>query len=42
MLKFVKDRVWGIQASLTGEKQLRNFCEFVRLHHQGVGVKEIA
>jgi hypothetical protein len=42
VLEFVKNRVWGIQASSTGEKQLRNFCEFVRLHHQGVGVKEIA
>jgi hypothetical protein len=42
VLELVKGRVWGIQASSTGEKQLRNFCEFVRLHHQGVGVKEIA
>ncbi|HYC11887.1 MAG TPA: hypothetical protein VEC02_04415, partial [Nitrososphaerales archaeon] len=42
VLEFVKNRVWGIQASATGERQLRNFCEFVRLHHQGVGVKEMA
>lgn len=42
VLEFVKNRVWGIQASSTGEKQLRSFCEFVRLHHQGVGVEEIA
>ena len=42
VLGFVKSRVWGIQASSTGEKQLRNFCEFVRLHHLGVGVKEMS
>ena len=42
VLELIKNRVWGIQASATGEKQLRNFCEFVRLHHQGVGVKEMA
>jgi hypothetical protein len=42
VLSYVKDRVWGIQASSTGEKQLRSFCEFVRLHRQGVGVKEMA
>jgi hypothetical protein len=42
VLKYVRDRVWGIQASSTGEKQLRSFCDFVRLHHLGVGVKEIA
>jgi hypothetical protein len=41
-LEFVKSRVWGIQASLTGEKQLRNFCEFFRLHHHGIGVVEMA
>ena len=42
VLEFVKDRVWGIQASETGLEQLRKFCEFVRLHHHGMGVKEIA
>ena len=42
VLEFVKSRVWGIQASSTGVRQLRSFCEFVRLHHQGVGVKEMA
>jgi len=42
VLEFVENRVWGIQASETGEKQLRSFCEFVRLHHQDVGVEEIA
>jgi hypothetical protein len=42
VLEFLKSRVWGIQASSTGEKQLRNFCEFVKLHHLGVGVKEIS
>lgn len=42
VLQFVKERVWGIQASSFGEKQLRSFCEFVQLHHQGVGVKEMA
>jgi len=40
--EFVKDRVWGIQPSPTGERQLRNFCEFVRLHHQGLGIEEIS
>jgi len=42
VLEFVKNRVWGIQVSATGERQLRSFCEFVRLHHQGLGVEEIA
>ena len=42
VVEFVKSRVWGIQESLTGEKQVRNFCQFVRLHHEGVGVEEIA
>jgi len=42
VLEFAKNRVWGIQASPTGDRQLRNFCEFIRLHHQGVGVKEMA
>ena len=42
VLDFVRNRVWGIQASSTGEKQLRSFCEFVRLHHLGVGVKEMS
>jgi len=42
LLGFVKSRVWGIQASSTGEKQLQSFCAFVRLHHLGVGVKEMS
>ena len=42
VLGFVRNRVWGIQASSSGENQLRNFCEFVRLHHLGVGVKEMS
>ena len=42
VLEFVKNRVWGIRASRFGERQLGGFCEFVRLHHQGVGVMEIA
>ena len=42
VLEFVKNRVWGIQGSWTGLKQLRSFCEFVRLHHESVGVEEIA
>jgi hypothetical protein len=42
LLGFARNRVWGIRASATGEKQLRNFCEFVRLHHRGVGVEETA
>ena len=42
VLEFVKNRVWGIQASSAGERQLQNFCEFVRLHHLGVGVKEMS
>jgi hypothetical protein len=42
VLDFVKNRVWGIKASASGEKQLRKFCEFVRLHRQEVGVEEIA
>jgi hypothetical protein len=42
VLDFVKNRVWGIQASGTGLKQLQTFCEFVRLHHEGVGVKAMA
>jgi len=42
VLGFVKSRVWGIQASSTGEMQLQAFCEFVRLHHLGVGVKEMS
>jgi len=42
VLEFVKSRVWGIQASSTGVKQLQSFCEFVRLHHLGVGVKEMS
>ena len=42
VLEFLTDRVWGIRASPTGAKQLRSFCEFVKLHHHGVGVEEIA
>ena len=42
VLELLKERVWGIQASQWGEKKLRSFCDFVRLHHRGVGVKEIA
>jgi len=42
VLEFLMDRVWGIRASLTGAKQLQSFCEFARLHHQGMGVEEIA
>ena len=42
VLEFVKTRVWGIQVTQIGEKQLRNFCEFVRLHHHGIGVEEIS
>jgi hypothetical protein len=41
-LDFVRNRVWGIRASGTGLKQLQTFCDFVRLHHEGVGVKEMA
>ena len=42
VLEFLTDRVWGIRASLTGAKQLQSFFEFVKLHHQGLGVEEIA
>jgi len=42
VLEFIRGRVWGVQASSVGEKQLRSFCEFVKLHHHGVGVEEIA
>ena len=42
VLEFVKNRVWGIQASETGLKQLRSFCKFVHLHQEGVGVEEMA
>jgi len=42
VLEFLKNRVWGIQASPAGTRQLWRFCEFVRLHHEGVGVEEIS
>lgn len=42
VLEFVKNRVWGIEVSAFGDRQLRSFCKFVRLHHQGVGVMEIS
>jgi transposase-like protein len=42
VLEFVKNLVWGISATDQGTRQVRAFCEFFQLHHQGVGVKEIA
>jgi hypothetical protein len=42
VLDFVNNRVWGIAATDKGRQQLQSFCEFVRLHQQGVGVEEIA
>jgi hypothetical protein len=42
VLEFVSNRVWGITASEKGTRQLLNFCEFARLHHEGVGVEDIA
>jgi hypothetical protein len=42
VLEFVKGRVWGIGVTEMGKKQVESFCEFVRLHRRGVGVKEIA
>lgn len=40
--EFVRERVWGMGASSAGERRLRSSCDFVKLHHQGVGVVEIA
>jgi transposase-like protein len=42
VLELVNNRVWGITATGNGLQRLRSFCEFVQLHQQGVGVKEIA
>jgi len=42
VLEFVKGRIWGIGVTEMGRKQVESFCEFVRLHQRGVGVKEIA
>jgi hypothetical protein len=42
VLDFVNNRVWGIAVTDKGRQQLQSFCEFVRLHQQGVGVEEIA
>jgi len=42
VLEFVKSRVWGIRTNPHGMTKVQSFCEFVRLHHQGIGVKETA
>lgn len=42
VLESVENRIWGIAATELGVQQLHRFCEFVRLHQKGVGVKEIA
>jgi len=39
---FVGRRVWGINATEKGLRQVRSFCEFFQFHHNGVGVEEIA
>ena len=42
VIEFVKDWVWGIGVTDHGRQQVQSFCEFIELHQQGVGVKEIA
>jgi transposase-like protein len=40
VLKYLGERVWGLQATDTGKEQLSKFCQFVQLHQQGAGVME--
>jgi len=42
VLEFVKNSVWGIQANTNAMSRVQSFCEFIRLHHQGIGIKGIA
>jgi len=42
VLKHIQARVWGIGVTEWGRQQVRSFCEFVRLHQLGVGVKDMA
>jgi transposase-like protein len=42
VISTLKEKVWGIQASLLGKEQLVKFCRFVNMHQQGAGVVEIA
>src|SRR5712691_5748698 len=42
ILRLVREQVWGLDTTPKGIEQLRNFCEFVHLHGEGVGVKEVA
>lgn len=40
--EFLRERVWGIQFSETGIRQLVKFHTFIRLHEEGKGVEEIS
>lgn len=42
ILRLVREQVWGLDTTPKGIEQLRNFCEFVRMHGIGVGTKEVA
>jgi hypothetical protein len=41
VLKFLDERVWGLTATESGTNQLTKFCNFLELHKQGLGVKDI-
>jgi hypothetical protein len=36
------NRIWGIGVTDNGMQQVNSFCEFIRLHQDGIGVKETA